>query len=145
MSSSFINYIKQYDAFGQALPGFNLKGEQEVKTGLGTLMSINIFIIVFIYALAKSGNIQSVSGQTIVSYDEEFASVDNKLHLDQIGLKLAFGFYGVKDAGLLYDPRYVRWIAHVSTSVDNEHSKQRLELRKCTEDDFDGFYPIVED
>ena len=45
------------------------------------------------------------------------------------------------------NPRYVRWIAtlNIEDSVEGTIKKEILELRKCTDEDYAGFYPIQEE
>ena len=53
LSSSFIEYMKRYDRFGRTMPGFNLKGRDQVKTAEGSVMSIIIVVIVDILIINK--------------------------------------------------------------------------------------------
>ena len=41
------------DKFSVAVPSFNFRGDQSIKTGVGAFCSILISIIVFYYALLK--------------------------------------------------------------------------------------------
>mmetsp|Transcript_8518 Transcript_8518/g.10517 ORF Transcript_8518/g.10517 Transcript_8518/m.10517 type:complete len:124 (-) Transcript_8518:834-1205(-) len=48
-----------------------------------------------------------------------------------------FGSSSVKD-----DPRFIKWFAVTYISIDGKLSTDKLiELKKCTEEDYDRFYP----
>ena len=54
--------MKNYDNFGKAIPGFNLKGENTIKTSLGSALTFILAVIVLIYAASKMSHLHSVTG-----------------------------------------------------------------------------------
>ena len=46
-------FLKELDMFGASVPGLNMQGKTEHKTSLGTLISILIMMLTFLYALFK--------------------------------------------------------------------------------------------
>ena len=49
--NKFFGKMMELDKFADAVPNFNFRGDQSVKTGLGACCSIAITTIVLIYAL----------------------------------------------------------------------------------------------
>ena len=135
--------MKGYDYFGQQVPGFNLKGDYEIKTSIGSALSLISAVIVLIYAASKTSHIQSVTGQTISMYETaQETSLENKLNLNDRNFRIAFSFEHFGTGKLVNDPRYVRWIFRISGTKDNKWFHHILPYHKCTEEDYAEFYPI---
>ena len=45
--------LKTIDMFGRLYPGFNLRGEQKVKTSCGGITSLVVLYLVFMFAILK--------------------------------------------------------------------------------------------
>ena len=52
----------QCDFFSQRVQGFNVRGEQDFTTRLGSLVTLICAGIVFIYAVAKAHHLHNISG-----------------------------------------------------------------------------------
>ena len=106
MSFKFSAWMRQFDSFGQALPGFNLKGQSMVNTNLGGAMTIMLSAIVLVYAIAKSFHLQSVRGQTISTYtDDSTISPTNPFNLNERDM-----LFAVALPSLALDQRYVKTV-----------------------------------
>ena len=49
----FTNFLHRIDKFGQPIPGFNIKGQNEVKTAIGGIMTAIIVSITLGYFATK--------------------------------------------------------------------------------------------
>ena len=56
--------------------------------------------------------------------------------------RIAFSFEGEADKKLKNDPRYVKILARTLRSIDNVLSETILSYHKCTDKDWDDFYPV---
>ena len=45
--------IERVDVFGEAIPGFNLKGSKKVNTITGGIFSILLYTVMFMYGLVR--------------------------------------------------------------------------------------------
>ena len=138
-----MKFINQYDKFGQAVPGFNLKGETMISTSVGSALTLISAVIVLIYAISKTTHLQSVTGQTISMYFEsQDTSKENLLNLNEREFRIAFSFENFATKQLMGDPRYVRWIIRMMGTKDDIDFEHILPYHKCTDDDYAQFYPI---
>ena len=60
--------LKRFDIFGKPLPGFNIKGNDQVNTIAGGISSILIFGIVLIYATTKLIHLHSKANPNVSSF-----------------------------------------------------------------------------
>ena len=82
-----------FDKFSYAVPSFNFRGDQSIKTGLGAFCSMIITIIVLYYALLKLIQLQGRNNPTIAAFSVETSfDVDNPINLNDIGFRAAFSF-----------------------------------------------------
>ena len=88
-----MRFINQYDSFGQAVPGFNIKGKDTIKSGIGSVLTLTSVLIVLVYAISKTTHLQSVTGQTIsMYYENQETSRENQLNLNDRNFRIAFSF-----------------------------------------------------
>ena len=57
-----MKYMNQFDKFGTSVPSFNVKGDNEIKSNVGSILTLISAVVVLIYAVAKTSHIQSVNG-----------------------------------------------------------------------------------
>ena len=64
------------------------------------------------------------------------------LDLQKERYRIAFSFEGADDDTLKDDPRYVKLMARNRTKINQVKSEEILDIHKCTDQDFNEFYPI---
>ena len=134
--------VKGLDIFGAPLPQFNLRGEGEVKTLIGGIVSFVIMIVTFLFAAVKMQQLLEYKNPSIAIFNQEIeASVDNSYKVNE-GFMIAFGLdtYG---RGMKNDERYVKWIARhqkATTGSPEDRDIKYFPVRYCTDADFDKFY-----
>ena len=69
-------------------------------------------------------------------------TVDNQVDFNQNSFKLAVSFEGYRDKVFKNDIRYVKWIIRVAGKQDDVKYETILPHYKCTDTDFESFYPI---
>ena len=57
---------------------------------------------------------------------------------------MAFTFEGENDFMRKDDPRYVKVLARLWTKTNGVKTERILNFHKCTQDDYNEFFPIVE-
>ena len=67
----------------------------------------------------------------------------DKIDLNEINYRIAFSFVGASTKKLKDDPRYVKILARTVRRVDTKLSETILGLHKCTDKDWEQFYPIA--
>ena len=51
--TSFPNFVKRLDIFGQNVPQLNIRGEAKINTLLGSLFSISILFLTIVFGILK--------------------------------------------------------------------------------------------
>ena len=67
----------------------------------------------------------------------------DKLDLNKNNYRIAFSFVNAHSKNLKDDPRYVKILACTVRRVDTKLSETILGLHKCTDKDWEQFYPIA--
>ena len=101
------------------MPTFNLKGESEVKSVVGGLLTLTIIAVVLYYASNTLIDVFErknpiISTNNIKDYYDE----KDELDLDEANFRFAIGakeFYSNKS---LIDPKYVKWVAKIIGNSD---------------------------
>ena len=133
--------LKSLDLFAAPLPQFNIRGEQEVKTYFGGLISLMIMIVTAIFAMIKLQHLLSHKNPSISVFNEEIEASEENSYQISDEFMLAFGLDSA--FGLKNDERIVKWVVrHEKVSkgwLDRE--TKYYPVRNCTQDDFKRFYP----
>lgn len=138
-------FMKRFDIFSMDVPSFNVKGDAKIRSSLGSFLTTVCVVIVLIYSLTKSAHLQSVNGQTISTYTvNSNSSLENPLNLSKRKFRMAVSFEGVFDEKLKDDAQYVRWFARLSGFGDDKRFEKILKHHKCTDEDYEQFFPIIE-
>ena len=144
--------MRQLDIFGQRIPGFNVKGEERVKTNFGAFLTVVMYSTIFYYTLLKFIHLYTHHNPTISTYavDTNFFK-DNPINLHATKMKPAFRFYGYKSDGfeleMKNDPRYVRTLVFMNVHQDGEdYEEVPLDYHVCSEEEYaELFYEIEGD
>ncbi len=78
-------------------------------------------------------------GQAVL---KTYFDIDYKVNLTDLGFKIAFSVNDYKNGSVLDDPNYVQWIVRLNR-YENQRSVNttNIKFHKCTQRDFDQFYP----
>ena len=66
MKSRLPAFIHRLDIFGESVPAFNIDGEAEIKTSMGAVSSILIFMLTFTFGLIKFQNLLNRKNPSVV-------------------------------------------------------------------------------
>ena len=92
-NNKFFGKMMSFDKFSYSVPTFNFRGDQSIKTGLGSCCSMVLTITVLYYALLKLIQLQGRNNPNIAAFPVEAAfDVDNPINLNDIGFRAAFSF-----------------------------------------------------
>ena len=64
------NFIKSVDLFGAQVPNFNIGGRYLIKTWTGSLFSIVIMLLRFIFGLLKLDHLAQRKNPTVITSEE---------------------------------------------------------------------------
>ena len=148
-SNRFVGKMMALDKFAYTVPSFNLRGDQKIKTSLGALCSVAISTLVLFYALLKFIQLQERHNPTISTFtDDTIYDFGNPLNLNKINSKAAFVFTGWSWAKQAFeakeDPNLVKMIVRMTgLDLQGNYYERIIPHHKCTDEDFQEFYPIV--
>lgn len=130
------------DLYGHEV-GFNLAGQQSVKSIPGLFVSVVLLSVLFLYGYVRFEYL-IYRKNPLITRSELFDFFDSSevVNFDEIGFKVAFAveqYDANREAK--HDPNYVRWVAQMTEIVDGEEVGQELTFHTCTEEDFDAFPP----
>ena len=132
--------FKKIDIFGAKLPSFNIKGETQVRTVTGGLLT-SVLIVIFIgYATVKLTHLLDKKNPLIAERKQNnFYDSSTKVNFNEIGFKMAFSVEGYLDSKIKDDPRYVKLLARIFYKTDGREHEKVLALHKCTNEDWSEF------
>ena len=137
------NVFRNADKFGKPIPSFNLKGETNVKTVIGGIMSLLVSITVLIYSTIKMIQLVNNSNPELgVVTSLGYIQPEEKVNLNEINFRMAFVVEGFSDRKRKADPRYVKYIARLWTEHDSISSFRHIDMHECNDSDLDQFYEV---
>ena len=115
------NMFRQVDHFSKEIPSFNLKGETNVTTLLGSIFTTLIVLVTLSYSLMKFEKVMTGRNADVTVFTElGHISADEKVNLNDISFRMAFVVEGFVDRERKADPRYVKYIARIWNEIDGE-------------------------
>lgn len=121
----------------------NVNGSTEISSWPGSILSILLFLLLAAYTYQRFMKLILRENPDIqIATISNFYDKDYTVNLSEIGFKLAFGVNDYKDGKPYDDPNYVKWTVRLN-DYENQRSvnKQNIKFHKCTEADYDSFYP----
>ena len=82
--------FRTLDAFGEKLPTFNIKGSDRVNTIAGGVLSIVLYMTVFMYSMIKLGHLVSKHNPNISTYYKDKEMYGRSLNLNERKFRFAF-------------------------------------------------------
>ena len=129
--------LETFDAFGEPVPGFNVKGQNTVTSRTGGMITLLISIVVILYAAVKFIHLYTRHNPLLGSYYQDVPN-DEILNLsEQKEFKIAFSvenYYEPKK--MKNSPEYVKWLFRLVTKKDGVYSDRELGTHICTDQDY---------
>ena len=93
------------------------------------------------FALMQMRNLLLKKNPSITIFEKEnvYDGVKDKIYLEEIDFRMAFGFDSWFKSGGRNDPRYVKWIAQVYETSKGTVTKTVYPLKTCTWEDMKTF------
>ena len=134
-------FIERFDIFGASLPVFNIKGETQVFTKTGGVMSLFVLMTWLSYGAIKLTQLYKKHNPFISEITEKnFYGADQKLDLNAIKFKQAFTFEGFQDREIKDNPKYVKIISRMyGFNEDGVEFQEMIPIHKCKEEDWQEF------
>lgn len=134
--------FSQIDLFGQEL-GFNLDGEERIKSVPGIIISILLLLVLFAYGISKFRGLLTYNNPNITTtvlqqyYDSTYV-----LNFKDHDVKVAFAVESYDDQRIgKDDPNYVQWVVQLTRIIGKVETDFPLKFHKCTEQDYESFFP----
>ena len=135
--------LKQIDLFGKPMPGFNLRGKDEVNTSCGGFISLVILFITIMFGCLKLSHLMTRKGPTINTYvqTDAFSGEDHYNTVDN-NFMVAFSVEDYLTYEFKNDPRYVKWFARYLRVIDGVSTVREVPMHPCTDEDYGKFFPV---
>ena len=137
--------LQTFDAFGEPVPSFNVKGQNNVTSRTGGVITLLISTAVFWYAAVKFLHLYNRHNPLLSTYYQDVEANEILNFSEQKEFKIAFSiedYYEPKK--LKNSPEYVKWLFRLMTKKDGVWSDRELGTHICTDQDYAQFYPIQE-
>ena len=137
-------FIRGFDNYAKEIPAFNLRGEANVKTLVGGVATLCVFLLTLAYASLKMVYLSSRRNPTVndSKIDGYFPSSET-VNLNEIGWRMAFSIENMETRKQIRDPRYVKWIVRLYKKHPEGLTEQHLPFHRCTTEDLAQFYPLA--
>ena len=141
--NQFQNFLLNFDRYSCPIE-LNVNGHKSISSLPGTITTFTLMAILLLYAIIKFQMLiyfqNPQIGQAVL---KTYFDIDYKVNLTDLGFKIAFGVNDYKNGSVLDDPNYVQWIVRLNR-YENQRSVNtttNIKFHKCTQRDFDQFYP----
>ena len=119
---------------------FNIKGESQVLTKTGGVLSLCVIMTCLSYGAVKLTHVINKHNPFISEITEKnFYGNDYKLDLNAIKFKQAFTIEGFQDREIKDDPRYIKLISRMYGFKDGVEFQEMIPIHKCKEEDWQEF------
>ena len=137
------NVITNEDMFGRPVPTFSLKGEDEIKTISGGILTIIMILTIIAYGSNKAVELFKKNNPVVNVVNKPNAI--NEAEIINIGasdFRFSFGIEIKTGKIFADDPAFIRWRVRHFGRKNGEYFQNFLPFHKCTAEDMDQFYPI---
>ena len=135
--------LQTFDAFGEPVPGFNVKGQNTVTSRTGGMITLLISIVVILYAAVKFVHLYTRHNPLLSSYYQDVTANEILDLSEQKEFKIAFSVEDYTEPRKLKNsPEYVKLYLRLQTKKDGVWTGRELGTHICTDQDYAQFYPI---
>ena len=128
----FKEFCLRFDLFSKPVRSFTIKGQRDIATVESTIMTFIFTISMLAMISSKINAIVTHRNYKIqIEQLENYHDSDYKLNLQQTGFHIAFAVRS-DDGQFKDDPNFVKWVARVSTKIDDQESYVLLKTHYCT-------------
>ena len=109
------NMLLSLDLFGAPAPTFNIRGESEVRTYCGGIVSSVIMTVVVLFALLKLQHLLSKQNPSVNAFlDKNAWGIGDVLEpADHKDYMMAFAVSSIGNANVVkHVPQFVKWISY---------------------------------
>ena len=142
---NFSNKLLNLDRFSSPIQ-LNINGRTTISSWPGVFTTLILILILVFYALQKGQIMLYKENPDIyVATFENFFEPSYEFKLEENGFKIAFGVNDYRTGQPYDDPNFVTWTVRLNEYVNQRSvSKKNVAFHKCTEQDYDSFYPPSE-
>lgn len=111
------------DMFGAPAPTFNIRGEGEVRTYLGGIISSAIIAVTILFSLLKMQHLLSKHNPSVNVFKDinAWGIGDVMMPADSDNFMIAFAVTSIGDPSQVKnDPSFVKWLSYQRNVVDGE-------------------------
>ena len=137
--------LETFDAFGEPVPGFNVKGQNTVTSRTGGMITLLISSVVILYAAVKFIHLYTRHNPLLSSYYQDVTANEILNLSEQKEFKIAFSIEDYNEPKKQKNnPEYVKLLLRLLEKKDGVWSDRELGTHTCTDQDYAQFYPIQE-
>ena len=134
--------FRNIDTFGKPVPMFNLRGQDEIRTSIGGVLTCLIAVLMLFYASIKFEQLIIRHNPTLSQYTEfNRFDLNDRLSLNEINFRFAFSVEGYHSKEMKNDPRYVKYLVRVFGIKEGQEYETFIPYHKCTDSDWAQFRP----
>ena len=129
----------KWDFFGEPVK-LNFAGNETIRTFLGTLVSLILFVLLSLYAMQMFGILYYRKNPDIVEAKiPDFFPNSQKFSFEELNFPLAFGILSFPDLIPKNDPDYVEWSVTLNVVSNEDYKYYDLKIHACTDEDYEEF------
>ena len=137
------NVITNQDMFGRPIPSFNLKGEDEVKTITGGVLTIMLILTILAYGSNKALELFKKNNPVVnVVRKPNAIDEDEVINIGESDFKFTFSLERSFGSFIADDPVFMRWRVRHYGRKNGKLFQNFLPFHRCTAEDMEQFYPI---
>ena len=131
-----IRLLKEFDKLSHPLPTFTYKGRTELRTILGSFLSIIIYSVTLMFALQKMKQLLEKHNPQIVIIEDDI-DLDATFDTSDPNFMMAFAAETYSDEVGKSDPRFLRWVTSFwIKDKDGNFIEEEIPMHRCTDEEF---------
>ena len=143
LQNATATFFYKFDMFAAPVPVFNIRGQTEVRTFVGSFMSVSLMMVTILFAIQKLQVMLLRKRPDIIVFTDD-AGTDSSLKFNVVDQDFMMAFSASQwDKGARTDSRYIQWLTTVVTATKDSYTEVNYPMHRCTDADFDNFYPIA--
>ena len=105
-------FLQKLDLFQVPIPSINLRGNRELGTSIGGLLSLIVYVATFLFAASRFSHLIQKHNPSINEHTERNAYYGKKFNVRQRSFQFAFSLESFFSFETLDDLTMVKWFAY---------------------------------
>lgn len=135
-----VNTFKEVDLFGKPVT-LLIDGQESITSIPGAIVSIFLIIVLLGYSSYQVNLVYLQDNDVSSTVNYGFFPSSYYVHLNERSIKFAFGVANYDSYEAKDDPEFVEWQVLYKVKTNDSSETKELELKKCTDAEYEDFYP----